>query len=101
MRVRFDPSVLSFNQVLDLFYEYHDASIGYPSDKVQYISAIYPTDEGQAFTAKAELERRRAEAMGGGGGPARPPLTVVRDVEEGEVFFPAEAYHQVCVGGGV
>ena len=89
VQVAFDPAVLSFRQLLEVFFRIHDpttlnqqgADIG-----TQYRSAIfYHTPE-----QKAEAERTIAE-LDASGTRAHPIVTEIKPLT---VFYPAEDYHQ-------
>ncbi len=89
VRVRFDPSVLSYGDVLDVFFAIHDpttpnrqgADVG-----TQYRSIILTTSPGQ----REEAERRIRELDQEGLFDA----PIVTEVEPLERFFPAEDYHR-------
>jgi peptide-methionine (S)-S-oxide reductase len=58
--VVFDPSVVSYDQLLNAFWEAHDPTQGMRQGNdvgSQYRSAIYLTDEGQRAAAEASRER--------------------------------------------
>jgi len=73
----YDPSVLSYDDVLDAFFRCHDAISGGRSR--QYSSIIFCHDEGQRRSAE------RAVA-------ARPRVST--SIEAGQPFWVAEPYHQ-------
>jgi peptide-methionine (S)-S-oxide reductase len=89
VQLRFDPAILSYREVLELFFAFHDpttlnrqgADIG-----PQYRSAIFYHTAEQERVARgliAELERERVFAD-----PIVTEVTPLRD------WFPAEEYHQ-------
>ncbi len=89
VRVAFDPSVISYREILDIFFSVHDpttlnrqgADIG-----TQYRSVIFTHNAAQRETAEAvmrDLEDRKV---------FRDP--VVTQVVPLEAFYPAEDYHQ-------
>src|SRR5262245_34335699 len=89
VRITFDPRVISYGQLLQIFFSVHDPTeLNYqgPAVGTQYRSAIFPTDAAQEGVAKAyiaQLDQARVFA--------RP---IVTTVEPGRAFYPAEAYHQ-------
>lgn len=88
VRVTFDPSVISYRDLLNVFFSIHD-----PTTKdrqgndvgSQYRSAIYFHDDEQ----KRQAEEVMAEVTANGIYPA--PL--VTELEPVGTFYPAEAYH--------
>ena len=89
VQVEFDPAVISFDDLLEIFFAIHDpttlnrqgADIG-----TQYRSVIFYADESQHETAKAVIARLSDEGM------FRNPI--VTQVEPLTRFYPAEDYHQ-------
>lgn len=87
IRVTFDPAILSYSDLLDLFWEAHDpttlnrqgADVG-----TQYRSIIYYKDENQK---KAALESIRMAQ-------SRFDNPIVTEVAPAATFYPAEDYHQ-------
>ena len=88
-RVTFDPSIISYRDLLDVFFTIHDptqlngqgADIG-----TQYRSAIFPhTDEQRQ---EAERAIKELEASGAWDAP------IVTTIEPMKAFYPAETYHQ-------
>lgn len=88
VRVDFDPAIISFRDLLDVFFTIHDpttlnrqgADVG-----TQYRSAIYylsPEQKAAAESAIAELER---DGVWTG---------IVTEVAPADEFWPAEAYHR-------
>lgn len=89
VQITFDPQVITFRDLLDVFFTIHDpttlnrqgADVG-----TQYRSAIfYHTPEQQA-TAKAVISELEAARLW--------PDPIVTEVKPFERFYPAEAYHQ-------
>jgi len=77
LHIDFDPSVLSYEQVLDAFFRCHDAIAGGRSR--QYSSIIFTHDEEQLGAArKAVADRPR----------------VSTSIERAPLFWDAEPYHQ-------
>jgi peptide-methionine (S)-S-oxide reductase len=82
LQVDFDPAVTSFDELLDLFWQSHDAFR--PSWSGQYRSiAFFHTPEQEAAA------RRSRERLAGAAG--RVPAT---EILPGDTFWPAEQYHQ-------
>ena len=87
VEVTFDPEVITFGQILEIFWVIHDpttlnrqgADVG-----TQYRSVIYYQDAKQ----KAEAEESMAEAQSHFSDP------IVTELTPAPKFFPAEPYHQ-------
>ena len=87
VQVEFDPEVISYNDILDVFWSIHDpttrnrqgADVG-----SQYRSIILTHDEEQAEAARASRDEIQKEW----------PNPVVTEIEPLEAFYPAEDYHQ-------
>jgi peptide-methionine (S)-S-oxide reductase len=89
--VVFDPSQLSYERLLAVFYEHHDPTQGYRQGNdvgTQYRSAIYTTSPRQARLASAltAAYEERLAAVGRG------PITT--ELAPAGTFFYAEDYHQ-------
>lgn len=89
IKISFDPTVIGFDQLLEVFFLTHDpttlnrqgADVG-----TQYRSAVFYTTEKQkeiAETVINELNRKQVY-----------PSPIVTEVTKFEVFYPAENYHQ-------
>ena len=90
--VVYDPSVLSFERILQVFWENHDPTQGMRQGNdrgTQYRSAIYGTAE-QVAQAKASLERYQPMLAAAGYGEI---TTEIRPIEDAPFFY-AEDYHQ-------
>lgn len=89
VRVTYDPAEVSYDQLLDLFWEMHDPTTlnrQGPDVGTQYRSAIYfhsPEQEEAARGSKAKLEAA---------GRFRNPI--VTEIEPAAPFHMAEDYHQ-------
>ena len=87
--VTFDPAVISFGDLLEVFFTVHDpTTLNRQGNDVgeQYRSAIFYRDEEQQRTAQkviAELTKERVFAD-----------PIVTTVEKASTFYPAEEYHQ-------
>jgi len=92
--VVFDPSVISYEQVLRIFWENHDPTQGMRQGNdigTQYRSAVYTTSPAQAEAAVASRAMYQAELTSAGYGEITSDLDSI-DVDE--QFFYAEPYHQ-------
>jgi peptide-methionine (S)-S-oxide reductase len=89
VRVEFDPAVISYRDLLVVFFAMHDpttlnrqgADIG-----TQYRSVIYYGSDAQKATAEALVKELNAEGIWGS--------TIVTQIEPAPPFYPAERYHQ-------
>jgi peptide-methionine (S)-S-oxide reductase len=89
VRVEFDPAVISYRDLLLVFFAMHDpttlnrqgADIG-----TQYRSVIYYGSDAQKATAEALVKELDAEGIWGS--------TIVTQIEPAPQFYPAELYHQ-------
>jgi peptide-methionine (S)-S-oxide reductase len=89
--VVFDPSVLSLDRVLRLFWENHDPTQGQRQGNdvgTQYRSAIYWASDTQRAAVKASAEMFQAELTRAGYGE------ITTEIAEAGPFYYAEAYHQ-------
>ena len=89
IQVRYDPHVISFRQLMDVFFATHDPTTrGRQGNDVgtQYRSVIFYHQEQQQ--RDAEVYKRELEETGAF---ADPVLTEISPLTE---FFPAEDYHQ-------
>ncbi|MGC8639770.1 MAG: peptide-methionine (S)-S-oxide reductase MsrA [Isosphaeraceae bacterium] len=92
VEVRYDPARVSYDQLLDLFWEIHDPTTlnrQGPDVGTQYRSAIFYHDEEQKAAAAASMERLRAS------GSLRRPI--VTQLVPATTFWRAEEYHQKYV----
>lgn len=89
VRITFDPGIVSYKQLLSLFWEMHDpttlnrqgADVG-----TQYRSVIYCLSESQ----RKDAEDSKAAMQAAG----RHDSPIVTSVEMAGPFYPAEEYHQ-------
>ena len=87
IRVTFDPDVISYGDLLDIFFAIHDPTqlnrqggdIG-----TQYRSAIFPEDDAQREAVEAAIRRANEQHDG----------KVVTTIEPKAAWYPAEDYHQ-------
>ena len=87
IRVTFDPAVVGYGDLLDIFFATHDPTqLNRQGNDIgtQYRSAIFPQNEEQASEARAAVERANAEHGG----------RVVTTIEPMGEWYPAEDYHQ-------
>ncbi|MGW6394664.1 peptide-methionine (S)-S-oxide reductase MsrA [Streptomyces sp. NPDC055103] len=94
VRVVFDPSKVSYESLLKLFWESHDPTQGFRQGNdvgTQYRSAIYTHTADQAAKAEASREAYQKVLAGSGYGQI---TTHVLPADEERPFYPAEAYHQ-------
>jgi peptide-methionine (S)-S-oxide reductase len=91
VRVVFDPSRITYEQLLKLFWEAHDPTQGMRQGNdvgTQYRSAIFTHGDAQAAAAKASREMYQRELTKAGYGEIQ---TEIRPAPE---FYFAEDYHQ-------
>jgi len=92
--VVFDPSIISYEQVLRIFWENHDPTQGMRQGNdigTQYRSAVYTTGPAQAEAAVASRAKYQAELTSAGYGEI---TTELDSIDVDEQFFYAEPYHQ-------
>ena len=86
VRVQFDPDVIAFDDVLDIFFATHDPSqLNRQGNDVgtQYRSAIFPHSPEQEAAARAAMARVEEETG----------KRVVTTIEPLSEWYPAEDYH--------
>lgn len=91
IRVTYDPAVISYAEILDVFLGTHDPTqLNRQGNDVgtQYRSAIFPLDDAQRAEAEAAIARANEEISAKGGGK------VVTTIEGPAEWYPAEDYHQ-------
>ncbi len=91
VRVVFDPKVISYEELLKLFWESHDPTQGMRQGNdvgTQYRSGIYTTSDEQARVAEASREayQKRLAAAGYG--------DITTEIVPAPEFYFAEEYHQ-------
>ncbi len=87
IRVTYDPQVLAYGDLLDIFMATHDPTqLNRQGNDVgtQYRSAIFPQDDVQRAEAEAAIARANVD-LGG---------RVVTTIEGPAPWYPAEDYHQ-------
>jgi len=91
VKVVFDPAVVSYEQLIAVFFENHDPTQGYRQGAdvgTQYRSAIYTTSPEQATTAAAVTERYQQQLHASGYGE------ITTEIAPAGPFYFAEDYHQ-------
>ncbi|MBO1334723.1 peptide-methionine (S)-S-oxide reductase MsrA [Streptomyces sp. VRA16 Mangrove soil] len=94
VRVVFDPSAVSYEQLLKVFWENHDPTQGFRQAHdvgTQYRSALYPHTPEQ--TAAAESSRATYQQVLTRSGHHGTITTEILPAQ-GRPFYPAEPYHQ-------
>ena len=89
VQITFDPQIVSFGQLLEIFFTIHDPTTlnRQGADQgSQYRSAIYYHSEEQRDVANATIERLTRDGVW-----AQPIVTEVAPLAK---FYPAEGYHQ-------
>jgi peptide-methionine (S)-S-oxide reductase len=89
--VAFDPTKISYEELLRHFWEGHDPTQGMRQGNdvgTQYRSAIYWFDEGQRVTAEASHDMYAAQLKAQGYGE------ITTEIKQAGPFYYAEAYHQ-------
>ena len=89
VKVTFDPSVISFVEILGVFFSIHDpTTLNRQGNDVgtQYRSGIYTHSDEQARLARETIAHFTAEKLW--------PKPIVTEVVPAGVFYVAEAYHQ-------
>jgi peptide-methionine (S)-S-oxide reductase len=89
VQVTFDPTVITFREILEVFFTIHDpTTLNRQGNDVgpQYRSAIFYHDERQKETAEAVIAELNAANFW--------PDPIVTEVTPFDTFYRAEAYHQ-------
>ena len=92
IRISFDPSVISYADLLDVFFATHDPTqLNRQGNDIgtQYRSAIFPLDAAQADAARDGIQRAAADW----------PAPIVTTIESASEWYPAEDYHQAYWDG--
>jgi len=87
IRVTYDPEIISYDEILDLFFATHDPTqLNRQGNDIgtQYRSALFPLTSEQAAAAELAIERARADW----------PAPIVTTIEPAGPWWPAEDYHQ-------
>jgi methionine-S-sulfoxide reductase len=89
IRITYDPAKISFEQLLDVFFDAHDPTqLNRQGNDVgtQYRSAIFYATESEKLAAEAKIRELTDQRKF-----ARPIVTTLEPLA---AFFPAEDYHQ-------
>lgn len=89
VEVTFDPAVIGYRDVLELFFAFHDPTTlnRQGADRgTQYRSAIFPTSAEQRAVAESVIADLTARGIFGD--------PIVTTIESAATFYPAEEYHQ-------
>jgi peptide-methionine (S)-S-oxide reductase len=91
VRVVYDPSRVSLEELLRVFWEHHDPTQGYRQGNdmgTQYRSAIYTHTDAQRSAAEASRAMYQAELTKAGYG------AITTEIADAPEFYFAEDYHQ-------
>ncbi|MBA2919784.1 peptide-methionine (S)-S-oxide reductase MsrA [Sphingomonas sp. MAH-20] len=86
IRITFDPAVISYDELLDIFFHTHDPTqLNRQGNDVgtQYRSAIFPHSAEQEAAARAAIDKAQADW----------PAPIVTSIEPLGEWYPAEDYH--------
>lgn len=89
VKIVFDPSKVSYQHILELFFRLHDpTTLNRQGNDIgsQYRSVIFPQNDQQRETAKHVIEQ--VDSSG------KWPKSVVTRLEPAQKFYPAEKEHQ-------
>jgi peptide-methionine (S)-S-oxide reductase len=89
VQVEFDPSRISFEELLEIFFASHDPTTPNRQGNdvgTQYRSAIFCQDEEQRRIAERLIKRLDEEHVF--------PAPIVTEINDASTFYPAEDYHQ-------
>jgi peptide-methionine (S)-S-oxide reductase len=87
LRVTFDPTLLTYGDLLDIFFATHDPTqLNRQGNDIgtQYRSAIFLLNEAQRSEAEAAIVRAQPDW----------PAPIVTTLEAATTWYPAEDYHQ-------
>jgi peptide-methionine (S)-S-oxide reductase len=87
IRVTFDPEVVGYGDLLDIFFATHDPTqLNRQGNDIgtQYRSAIFPLSDEQQGEARAKIASLNEEQGG----------RIVTTIEPASTWYPAEDYHQ-------
>ncbi|MCP4379385.1 MAG: peptide-methionine (S)-S-oxide reductase MsrA [bacterium] len=89
VRVVFDPSVVSYEQLLDVFWTCHNPTTlnrQGPDMGTQYRSAIFFSDSQQRKASETSRQKMQNSSKFSN--------DIVTEITEAGIFYPAEEYHQ-------
>ena len=81
IQIEFDPKQITYNRLLDYFWQQHDPV--YPA-KTQYKSIIFYHDERQRKLAEVSKEKQQRKSKG----------EITTEIRPAKDFYLAEEYHQ-------
>mmetsp|Transcript_9945 Transcript_9945/g.33801 ORF Transcript_9945/g.33801 Transcript_9945/m.33801 type:complete len:231 (+) Transcript_9945:166-858(+) len=87
VRVTYDPSVLSYEDILKVFWGVHDPTGGMAQGNdfgYQYRAGIYYTTDEERRIAESFKAQKQASSL----------QEILTEIEPARVFWPAEDYHQ-------
>ena len=87
VRISFDPSIISYAELLDIFFHTHDPTTlnrQGADTGTQYRSALFPHSTAQRAAAEAAIARNQASWDN----------PIVTSIEAEAPWYPAEDYHQ-------
>jgi peptide-methionine (S)-S-oxide reductase len=93
--VVYDPAVVTYEQLLKVFWEAHDPTQGYRQGNdvgTQYRSAIYWANEAQRQAAERSRDAYQQQLRAAGCGD------ITTEIEPAGAFYYAEPYHQQYLG---
>jgi len=82
--IEFDPAVVNYEEMLQLFFKFHDATAPSPGCSRQYMSAIFCHGEEQLQLAKKSAQKAEQELR----------KKVQTEISPAKPFYNAEDYHQ-------
>lgn len=91
VRVVYDPALVSYDDLLKLFWESHDPTQGFRQGNdrgTQYRSAVYTHSPAQAASAAASRDRYQSVLTSSG------YTDITTEILPAGPFYPAEPYHQ-------
>ena len=91
VHIVFDPAVISFDEILKIFFENHDPTQGNRQGNdigTQYRSTVYPYMNAHLKIANVARDMYDAAYQAKGYGP------VTTEIKMAPTYFPAEDYHQ-------
>ena len=89
VRITFDPSAISFETLLEIFFVSHDPTTPNRQGNdigTQYRSAVFCQNDLQKTAVTALISSLNARAIW--------PSPIVTEINGAEIFYPAEDYHQ-------
>jgi peptide-methionine (S)-S-oxide reductase len=87
IRITFDSDIIAYGDLLSIFFATHDPTqLNRQGNDIgtQYRSAIFPLDDQQRTEAAAGIAAAQADW----------PAPIVTTIEDAEIWYPAEDYHQ-------